>query len=116
MVSIPLLGWIRILIPGELAEHGFLLFIFGIINSSFSGTDLTSLINSSKSNENRRLYRHIGRMGGAYIATCTAFIVVNFTFLPDILLWLGPTFIGSPLIAYSIFRYRQIHQIKSRDK
>lgn len=47
------------------------------------------------------LPRHIGMMLGAYIATTTAFIVVNISYpaLPW-LPWLLPTFIGVPLIFY----------------
>lgn len=51
---------------------------------------------------------HIGRMLGAYIATVTAFLVVNFgSILHDnwnLIVWLGPTAIGVPLIFYWIRR------------
>jgi len=40
-------------------------------------------------------------MLGGYISTCTAFLVVNFTEVQyPVLVWLLPTIIGTPLIAY----------------
>lgn len=52
------------------------------------------------------LTRHIGFMMGAYIATFTAFVVVNVQFeaLPW-LPWLAPTFIGIPLMRYWTVKY-----------
>lgn len=50
--------------------------------------------------QNQWLIRHIGMMGGAYISTFTAFLVVNVEYVPmPWLPWLMPTIIGSPLIA-----------------
>ncbi len=46
---------------------------------------------------------HGGRMGGAYIAATTAFLVVNVEW--TIAAWLLPTVVGSPLIAIGIRRY-----------
>lgn len=52
------------------------------------------------------LFRHIGMMLGTYIATSTAFLVVNVTnFNPAWVPWLMPTFIGTPLIFYWIQKY-----------
>lgn len=50
--------------------------------------------------------RHGGRMGGAYIAAVTAFLVVNLDRFPDLVVWLGPTVVGTPLISRSIRRFR----------
>ena len=50
---------------------------------------------------NKWLIRHIGMMMGSFIATTTAFLVVNVqNFEPSWLPWLAPTIVGSPLIAY----------------
>ncbi len=47
----------------------------------------------------KRLLMHLGNMCGAYIAACTAFLVVNINFVkPPWILWLLPTFIGVPFI------------------
>ncbi|MFN8300373.1 MAG: hypothetical protein U0T75_14830 [Chitinophagales bacterium] len=49
----------------------------------------------------RKVLDHIGRMVGTYIATCTAFLVVNVKNVnPAWLPWLLPTFIGTPFIFY----------------
>jgi uncharacterized membrane protein len=53
---------------------------------------------------------HIGRMTGAYIAAFTAFIVVNNTFLPDVVAWSLPGIIGG------IFISRSIQKLKSNPK
>jgi uncharacterized membrane protein len=46
----------------------------------------------------RWLIKHIGMMGGAYIATVTAFVVVNVQFSPGWVPWLAPSVIGGLLI------------------
>lgn len=46
---------------------------------------------------------HAGRIGGAYIAAFTAFLVVNLDW--GLWVWLGPTAVGSPLIALAIRRF-----------
>jgi uncharacterized membrane protein len=50
---------------------------------------------------------HLTSMGGAYIATTTAFLAVNLTFLPQALVFIAPTLIGAPLIARATARYRR---------
>jgi uncharacterized membrane protein len=47
----------------------------------------------------RRVLNHLGRMTGTFIATFTAFVVVNINFVKPVwLLWLLPTFVGVPFI------------------
>ena len=41
---------------------------------------------------------HIQRMVGSYISTTTAFLVVNNTFMPDVIAWLLPTIVFTPLL------------------
>ncbi|TVQ04278.1 MAG: hypothetical protein EA338_01625 [Roseinatronobacter sp.] len=45
-----------------------------------------------------RIARHLTRMLAGTIATITAAVVVNFTFLPALVIWLGPTALITPLI------------------
>lgn len=52
-------------------------------------------------------YQHMGRMLGAYIATVSAFPVVNLTALPPAARFLWPTVIGTPLIALWTRSYRR---------
>lgn len=56
------------------------------------------------------LYSHIIGMSAGYVATLTAFLVVNIHFLPQIIVWLLPTVIGVPLIV------RVVRQIKSANE
>lgn len=61
-------------------------------------------------------YKHIGQMGGAYIATVTAFLVNNyrlFPFLPPVVLWLLPTAVGVVLITMVIKKYKKLHSGKA---
>lgn len=51
-------------------------------------------------------YAHMSRMLGAYIATTTAFAVVNLKFLPPLVIWLAPTVIGTVGITVWITYYK----------
>lgn len=53
------------------------------------------------------LVSHVLGMCAGYIATITAFVVVNVTFLPGWLIWLLPTAVGTPLIVATIVRIRR---------
>jgi uncharacterized membrane protein len=49
---------------------------------------------------------HIGSILGSYIAAVTAFVVVNYSGqIPELVLWLGPTIVGTPVISIYIARY-----------
>jgi uncharacterized membrane protein len=49
----------------------------------------------------RKMLAHIGNMMGSYIATVTAFVVVNINFVkPGWIVWLLPTALGLPVIMY----------------
>lgn len=71
-----------------------ILLVFGSIQLLLALTDLLRKVEPT-----RAIARHAGRIGGAYIATITAFLVVNNKFLPPLLVWLGPSLIGTVLIA-----------------
>ena len=51
------------------------------------------------------LQQHITGMMGAYIATVTAFLVVNLTFLPQAVVFIGPTVVGVPFIVWMSVRH-----------
>lgn len=61
----------------------------------------------------RRISLHLGKMGGAYIATLTAFLVQNVQFLPSLLVWLGPTVIGSILLSRAGRKWRKQRSLRS---
>ena len=73
--------------------------VFGTILAVMAGYDLW-LHRRGGARGPARLGRHLQRMMAAWIASLTAFAVVNLTFLPDLVLWLGPTVLVSPLITY----------------
>lgn len=52
-------------------------------------------------------HRHMTGMLGAYIATVSAFSVVNFQFLPPLVRWLWPTALGLPAIVIWVTGYRR---------
>jgi uncharacterized membrane protein len=79
-----------------------ILIVFGGILLAFSVSDLLLKFRPANS-----ITRHGGRMGGAYIATFTAFLVVNNSFLPPLIAWLMPTAIGSLLIFLSLRKWNK---------
>jgi len=74
--------------------------VFGSLMLVLSSTDIFRKLPPHKN-----MARHGGRMGGAYIAAFTAFLVVNIDFLPPLMVWLLPTAIGTPLIIIGIGRW-----------
>ena len=88
------------------------LLVFGIINLlAVIGTVRVFILNilNKPIKKLEWLARHIGLMIGAYIATITAFVVVNVTSIePKWLPWLLPTFIFVPVIIYFTRRYTLI--------
>ncbi|MFT4755599.1 MAG: hypothetical protein ACI91R_000232 [Vicingaceae bacterium] len=56
--------------------------------------------------KNDWLYTHIGRMGGSFIATSTAFLLTNIHFEPAWIVWFAPTVIGSPIMAVAIGKWK----------
>ena len=72
--------------------------VFGAIGLAFAVRDLR-LYRNLKKLRSARLRLHIGKMTGAYIASVTAFLVVN-ELLPYYLNWLLPTILGSIYISY----------------
>lgn len=88
---------IKIMLKVGFAGPVPMLLVFGLILLTMSTNDLKRMINK-KFMKNAWLYDHIARMGGSFIATVTAFIVVNIQFSPAWALWLLPTIIGTPMI------------------
>ena len=86
---------------------GIVLLVFGTICLLFAKKDYENF--KGKSNiKNYWLTGHIQRMMGSYIASTTAFLVVNNTVIPNIIAWLIPTFLIAPLIT----RWSKQHEIK----
>ncbi len=86
--------------------YGYVALPFGILSMNFAWNDI-QLFTKGPKDKMHWWYGHIGSMGGGYIATFTAFLVVNITFLPGLVVWLAPPFVGAMLITYTIAKYKR---------
>jgi uncharacterized membrane protein len=77
-------------------KFGLVFIVFGFISLRFVYTDWQNYTGKIK-DKNYWLLAHLQRMTGAYIASLTAFLVVN-KILPGIIVWLLPTLLLTPLI------------------
>lgn len=91
------------LVSGE--NMGWIAVIFGGLGLVSVTKSLSRFVKPPKDHKHW-LYTHLQGMMAGYIATVTAFMVVNLTFLPPLLVWLLPTVIGSSLITYFMFRLK----------
>ena len=84
---------------------------FGIVFLVFGGVSILFVWQDNGNFRGRARYQnywlttHIQRMIGSYIATVTAFLVVNNKILPDVVAWLLPTFLLVPLIIKWLKKY-----------
>ena len=81
--------------------------VFGFVGGALAVRELHQL-RVSPGDRTPWFERHIAFMGGGYIATVTAAVTVNFTMLPPLARWLGPTAVGVPFILYGIRKYRPV--------
>ncbi len=72
--------------------------VFGVLAIAAAYTDYKSGDQWPSGKE--RIVQHLGRMGGASIATVTAVLVVNVQTDPAFIAWLMPTVVGSMAISY----------------
>ncbi|MBN9383128.1 MAG: hypothetical protein J0H74_20390 [Chitinophagaceae bacterium] len=85
---------------------GYVAIVFGGLGSSFLAGDVRKFLRPS-TEKMHWWYTHIAGMCGGYIATVTAFVVVNVQMNPGWVPWLLPTAIGGPLIARTITKYKK---------
>lgn len=88
------------------AGHGWpvtVLQVFGAILLMFSVRDYRTLRKPENLTARNPAWlpRHISAMGGAYISTVTAFLVVNVRIEPSWVVWLAPSAVGTVLISAS---------------
>jgi uncharacterized membrane protein len=95
-------------------SFGIVLLVFGSISCLFVWRDKRNFEGKSRY-KNFWLVTHIQRMVGSYIATVTAFLVVNNRVLPDIVAWLLPTFLLVPLIVKWVIKYN-IRSVENKQK
>lgn len=97
LAGVGMLGWgAQGLIAGNGAAPVILL-VFGSIGLTMALADWRDWARGPITGK-ARIARHLGRMLGGTIATITAAGVVNLGFLPDVLVWLGPAALITPVI------------------
>lgn len=104
------LGLFGLAVNGFLRGDGFAVvyLVFGAISSLLVIGEFRTR-KAAETDRKKWLAAHIQRMMGAYISTVTAFAAVNFgKWFPGIspvVVWLGPTVVGTALIVYYINRF-----------
>lgn len=83
-----------------------MLLVFGLLLSWMCLEDL-KLMARKHFIKGSYLIKHISRMGGSYIATSTAFLVINIDLQPVWIIWLLPTVIGTPMILSATKQWRK---------
>lgn len=83
----------------------YVLLVFGLLLLGFALRDFRGRKAAAGN-----IQRHAGKIGGAYIASITAFLVVNVNFLPAYLVWLSPTLIGTIILSLAIRKWQRKHQ------
>jgi uncharacterized membrane protein len=97
--SMIIVGLFMILIPIIfLNKINIILTVFAFVGIIFSVKDLT-LYQNQQTLKDKWLKLHLGKMLGAYIATTTAFVVVN-NVIPNIYGWFVPGIVGGFYIIY----------------
>lgn len=109
-----ILDWAMLIISAVnsammISTLNIVLVVFGVISALLVFGELRIYITHLRNREVPKLQwltQHIGMMIGAYIATSTAFIVVNVSNVnPAWLPWILPTVFGVPLIVYFTRKY-----------
>jgi len=90
-------GWRAAMVREGTGAQPVILVAFGSIGLTMALADWRDW-SRGPINGKARIARHLGRMLGGTIATITAAGVVNLGFLPDLLVWLGPTALITPVI------------------
>lgn len=90
------------------AGHAFgvVALVFGGIGGGLAGRDLWHFWHPHDA-PHAWFFTHLNRMLAAYVATVSAFSVVNFSFLPPVVRWLWPTVVGTVGIALWARHYRR---------
>jgi len=101
--ALVVLGLVR---PGPAWQRlGIVPVVFGALGMLLAGLDIAKFVRPP-ADRNAWWFAHMRGMLGSYIATVSAFSVVNLAFLPITVRWLWPTVIGTPLIAVWVTYYR----------
>lgn len=98
--------------PFSFTGFSSILLIFDMILARMLFNDFKVYANPDSVTKNGWLIRHIVRMIAAYIATTTAFLVVNVSYKYPIMIWLAPTVIFIPIIYYNVSKYKKKNVLK----
>ena len=90
--------------------------VFGLFTAGMAVEDLGRRFSDRRFDKKANLLLHISRMGGAFIATFTAFLVTNVYIEPFWMVWLAPTVVGSTLMAIATRKWRKKLYPKGRKK
>ena len=108
--SIMLLGGLALVAYGVYllmtSSFGMVAIVFGVIGLLFGMSDMRDFLHHP-ADKMAWWYTHMTRMLAAYIATVTAFSVVNFQFLPPVARWLWATVAGTVGIVIWTRYYRR---------
>lgn len=80
--------------------------VFGIGGVVAAGVDMVRFVRPP-TERMAWWFSHMAGMLGSYIATVSAFSVVNFDFLPTVARWLWPSVVGTPLIVLWVVYYKR---------
>lgn len=100
-------GWGVWLLKYGFSPLSIILIVFGLFCIIMGWQDWNRLTGRKPQAKGSWMIGHLIRMQGSYIAAVTAFLVNNFTNLPPLVLWLGPTLVGTIGITYSARYYRK---------
>lgn len=114
VTALAMMGW-GILGAGDTgtSDRSIILLVFGAIGLGTAVSDLRYWHKGPVAGK-ARIARHLTRMLGGSIATITAAVVVNLTFLPQLVGWLGPTALITPLIFWWNMRLLRSHRSTER--
>lgn len=106
LTAIGMLGFGALILLNGYVYMSILFISFGSICGVFAIQDLRRFTGKIKHDRTHWLFGHLIRMISSYIAAVTAFAVNVVDFLPGIVLWLGPTVLGTAFIVYTIQKWR----------
>ena len=86
------------------SQSAIILLVFGVVQTLLALKDWRY---SQTFDPKQHILQHITKMGATYIATFTAFLVVNIQFLPPLLVWLSPTVVGTLAIVIAKRKWQQ---------
>lgn len=97
---------IYLLLIIQIASFGIVAIVFGGLGLATAASDIRSFLRPP-ADKRAWWFSHMSSMLAAYIATVSAFSVVNFHFLPPVARWLWPTVVGTIGITIWTRHYRE---------